>query len=343
MHVGIALGMLLLLGVSLFLWSRGPITSFRTWFNWFDKYDPKKSYRCMPPTLMAYYYSPPFLFGIAKALTRHGTLEHDWYMDFLMSVMRTFGYGVIDKRDNSVLVPRNLCVGLAPDADDPAEALATRDAVNVQIGRSVSVNGKTYTMSQSAVKQWPKSADDWRVLMCLPQDYGGWGCNFQDDKWTGDATVWENAPSNFLWKFYAIPHDSPLVQGFVTNASSWAKKTFFPDAMLPLLGIGQNQTYGGWYGFLQGGDRWGDYNSLMVQRYVWSSALNPTAPANSPCSSPAEYLSSGLSFGLAVAGLFWSAPEEGVAATGAIIKAATAGLAGAGVGSVLGAASQGCF
>jgi len=344
MHAGIVMGMVVLLLVTLFLWSRGPISAFKPWIQWFDKWDPKKQYRCLPATLMAYFYGPVFMYDIAKAVSREGAAPHDWYIDFIMSIMRTYGRGVIPGSKNAIMVPRNICLTLAPDETDTAEAVATRDAVRLSKYFDVTVNGVTLSMSETRVKQWPENDNDWRVLMCAGLDSNGWGCNFSGTDWKGDQSVWEKSPTNFLWKFYAIPYDSALIKGFVTNDQHWAGMTLFPDAMLPLLGVLKNQAEGGWYGFLKGGDRWGGYNSLSVQSYVWSDALNPTQPATDPCSNPAGYITSGLSFGLMAGPMFWSSPEaEGASMAWSVAKALIGGGVAAGIGGALGAASQGCF
>lgn len=327
--------------LTIFLWSRGPIVAFKPWFNWFDKWDSDKQYRCISPTLMAYFYGPVFMFDIAKMISRQDTARYDWYIDFIMMVMRTYGYGIIKGNAGAVLVPRNICESLAPDKTDPKEALLARDAMNFHKGISTIVNGETYTLSADCLKTWPKTPEDWYVIMCAPKEVGGWGCNFKDETWQGDTDAWKTK-TNFLWNFYAIPQDSALIKGFIVKQPTWGGLRLMPDAILPLLGITEGQTYGGWYGFLQRGDMWGNYNSASVQNFVWSSALTPSHPATAPCGSPAEYIGSGLSMGLSVIPFLF--PEEGAEMTaGAVAKIAAGGLMGAGVGGLLGAISQGCL
>lgn len=340
MHTGVVMGMFIMLLVTLVLWSRGPIEAFKPWFEWFDQWDPDKKYRCLTPTLMAYFYGPVFMFDVAKLASIEGAVPQDWYIDFIMSVMRTYGRGVIPgNEDSSVMVPRNICQSLAPDSSDLPAAVDTLNAVKFVKGHSVNINGQDHYMSEDRVKQWPRTAEDWRVLMCDSHN-GGWGCNFSDDKWTGDSNIWENSPTNFLWKFYAIPYDSVLIKGFVTNDESFEGRVLFPDALEPLLGVSVNQNEGGWLGFLKGGDRWGDFNSLMVQSYVWSDALSPKRPATDPCSNLFQCAASGISFGLMTGPLFWklfAKTKWGIVWTG------FCGLISAATGGALGAASQGCF
>lgn len=346
MHVGLVIGALLSFLLSVFLWCMGPLSSFRTWIDWFNQNDPKKLYRCLPPQLMAYYYSPPFLFGGAKLFFRHGAVESDWNVDFLMTVLRSFGYGVAKSQD-AVLVPRNLCKSLAPDDGDPPQALAARDAVNVPHNSSVVVNGKTRILTNGLKGAWPQNEEDWRTFMCLPAEFGGWGCNFDGDQWKGNSGTWTTAKSNFLWRFYSIPYDSELIQGFIVDSVHWAGKNYLPGALLSLLGAEPNSLYGGWYGFLVNGDRWGDYNSFEVQRFVWANALNPQTSATRPCSSPAGYIGSGLGMGMTAAMLapmfLGPAGGEVVWTAGLIAKTTGAAIAGAALGGVVGAAAQGCF
>jgi hypothetical protein len=342
------MGMVIMLLITLFLWSRGPIAAFKPWYEWFDQWDPKKQHRCLPPMLMAYFYGPVFMYDIAKLVSKEGTVPHDWYIDFIMSVMRAFGRGVIPGNKDAILVPRNICVSLAPDESDSDDAVAMMKAVRLEKGTPVTVNdGKTtYTAQGTFNGTWPTDAESWRVLMCGGDDIQGWGCNYSIDSnsWTGDQKTWESSPTNFLWKFYAIPYDSALIKGFITNTSDFQGLKLFPDAMNPLLGVSLNQAEGGWLGFLKGGDRWGDFNSLMVQAYVWADALRPKTPATSPCSNPAEFISSGLSFGLMAGPMFWAAPEVtgAKAMAGAIGKALLGAGVAAGVGGTVGAVAQGC-
>jgi hypothetical protein len=239
-------------------------------------------------------------------------------------------------------------VSLAPDESDSDDAVAMMKAVRLEKGTPVTVNdGKTtYTAQGTFNGTWPTDAESWRVLMCGGDDIQGWGCNYSIDSnsWTGDQKTWESSPTNFLWKFYAIPYDSALIKGFITNTSDFQGLKLFPDAMNPLLGVSLNQAEGGWLGFLKGGDRWGDFNSLMVQAYVWADALRPKTPATSPCSNPAEFISSGLSFGLMAGPMFWAAPEVtgAKAMAGAIGKALLGAGVAAGVGGTVGAVAQGC-
>lgn len=341
------LGSVIMIILTIFLWSRGPIVAFKPWYDWFDKYDPQKQYRrCLSPTIMAYFYGPPIFFDIAKLFITQNEVPHTWYIDFIMSVMRSFGRDIIPGSKDSILVPRNICESLAPDENDPPEALAMRKAMRLRKGTSVNVGGTSIRMPDDGFGKWPVSVDGWRALMCADKGLGGWGCNYSTDKWGEDNDAWGYegvGATNFLWKFYGIPYNSALVKGFVTQSKSFSGLTdLYPDAMKPLLGINDDQDVGGWYGLLRGGDRWGGYNSLMVQSYVWADALDLKAPATSPCSSPVNYLVSGLSMGLAVAPLF--GPEKEAVITGEMIARATGAFAaGSLAGGLLGAASQGCF
>ena len=343
---GFILGSVIMLILSIFLWSRGPVVAFKPWYDWFQTYDRLKQYRCLTPTIMAYFYGPPIFFDIAKLFSRQNEVPHTWYIDFIMSVMRSFGRDVIPGFKDSILVPRNICQSLAPDGDDPPQAQAMIKAMRLRKGTSVNVGGTYINMPDDAVGKWPVSVNGWRVLMCADKGQGGWGCSFSKDTWNDTHDAWENNDNdatNFLWKFYGIPFDSALVKGFVTQSKSFSGLTdLYPDAMNPLLGINDDQEFGGWYGLLRGGDRWGGYNSLMVQSYVWSDALDLKAPATSPCSSPVNYIASGLSTGLCVASLFGPAKEAEIT-TEIIAKAAGAFAAGSLAGGLLGAASEGCF
>lgn len=339
------LGSVIMIILTIFLWSRGPIVAFKPWYDWFNLYDKDKQYRhCLTPTIMAYFYGPPIFFDIAKLLATQNEVPHTWYIDFIMSVMRSFGRGVIPSK-NSILVPRNICKSLVPDKDDPAEAWEMRKSVRLPKGYQVKVGDGYLSMPDDCVGKWPVSDGGWRLLMCANQQDGGWGCSYSADTWNPNETWSYEGPgaTNFLWKYYGIPSNSALIKGFVTQMKSFSGLTdLFPDAMKPLLGVQDDQDVGGWYGFLRGGDRWGDYNSLMVQSYVWAVTLDLKAPATAPCSSPANYLISGLSTGLALLPLF--GPEKGVAmGAEAIAKMFGAFAAGSLTGGVLGAASQGCF
>ncbi len=339
MHLGLILAALVFLSLTVWLWSRQPVVAFRPWLDWWSKFDPQKKYRCVPLTLMAYYYGPRIFFLFAKAFAGHRQgAAQDWYFDFLMSVLRSQARDVV-KVPEAILTPRHICQSLVPGDDDPKDAAAMVKAV--QIGSSgVQVGDDFLYPSEPLMQKWPTNLNDWRILMCADVELGGWGIQFstkdpKNQTWdAGNHDRWSSAPTNFLWRYSAVPNDSLLVIGFLTQGFSWAKAPTYPAAMNPLLGIADLEGgVGGWWGLLTAGQRWGGYSALSLQNYIFSSALQPRAAGTSPCKEPYQLVASGLSMAAMAVPLFWETGPVAVA-----IAAATAG----GLGFGLGAAAQGC-
>jgi hypothetical protein len=343
MQTSLIVGLILLFILTLWIWSQQPIIAFEPWISWYNTYDPEKKYRCMPPRMMAYYYGPSFMFQIAKLFSRNKG-NQDWYNDYLMSLMRSFGRGIRQGDTTSVMVPRNICISLVPDSSDPPDAASMIKKLYIPKGYSVDCGGSHLDAKTSMIGAWPSSIDDWRVLMLAETKVGGWGCKFSLTKenvviWdTDSADAWQSAKTNFLWKFYAIPYNSSLVIGFVTQATSYGKIELFPNVMEPLLGL-NNLGQGGWYGMLLNGEDWGGYGSLEVQAYVFDEILKPSGKNNAPCTNIPSIIGGGVSFGLLAGGLLLKLFES---ETIALPLLAISTVASAFAGGGLTALAQGC-
>lgn len=339
--------------------ARAPIATFRVWLNWFQEWDPKGQYNCFSQHLMAYYFSPKFMFDLAQLFTaKDKVFAHEWYIEFLLSLMRTQGRGIVSS-PYAVLTPRYLCSSVVPGADDPPDV---KNLVNrVYIVNPVTLaDGTRLSPSKPLIHVWPDNPDDWRVLMASPIEAGGWGCNW-DLK--NDPMLWKDNPSwtdtknenytNFLYLYAGIPSDSLLVIGFATKQESWNKGVpLYPSVMHPLLGIKENSSLGGWYGLLTNGDTWANYDSLGVQSYVWGETLSPKVPAHASCSvvrSIGAGISGGVTGGMIAASLLNAGKEAAETAAGGPAGWAVAGASAlgfllfGGASATLDAASQGCM
>lgn len=323
--------------LTIFIISRSPIAAFKPWLNWFDQWDKTKQYRCFSPTLMAYYFSPKFMYLIAKLFTKKNEVfPHDWYIDFIMSMMRAQARGVV-KSDDAILTPRYLCSSVVPGPDDPGDLPNWHKRIHLKKQAiRPGANVDPIMLSKDLYEEWPDNPDDWRALMCADVNDGGWGCKYDQDpqtkkwSWNTDSKVWiddtESRYSNFLAKYSGIPSDSSLIIGFVTGQRSWNGQILYPYVMHPLLGIHDLSSFGGWYGLLQSGDAWKDFDSLEVQSYIWGSNLAHNAPLRANCD-PTRAVASGLS-----GGLMGGAIGAGMLSGGG--EAAVAGAAAAGPGGI---------
>lgn len=183
-----------------FLLSRSPITAFKPWLDWFQRWDETGKYQCFSRTLMAYYYSPRFMYLLAKMFTnKNEVFPKDWYIDFLMATMRSQARGLIP---NAVLTPRYLCESIVPGNDDPGDLPAWKQRIRIGWDPVSPGPGVELRPTKKLLGVWPDNVNDWRVLMCSPPEKGGWGCRYdlQNKQWEktlrGTTIVMHTTPTS---------------------------------------------------------------------------------------------------------------------------------------------------
>jgi hypothetical protein len=273
------LGLFLII-ISVLIVSVQPYINFAPWRDWFQKYGDETTNNCIPLTLMAYYYGPGIFYSIVKSLTQESKVfQHEWTIDFLMSIMQGQAYGLVP---GGVLIPRYLCISLAPELNKPIPGYPN--------GFPSPHNGS-----------WPTDLQGWRTLF-----QNEWGQHIVNGNWSPDTTAWQN-PSNFLYRIWGISAYSPIVEAFVTGQSSSGNIILYPSAMEPLLGITDSGA-GGWYGFVKAGDNWGDMGQDNIRQIVWSSDIpsyikNPPVPTTGKKCDAATVAGGTLSYALAAGGI----------------------------------------
>ena len=243
-YVKIATIVLILLYITI-----SPLLLYKDWFQWWNKYDPKKKYNCMSIADIAYFQKNLILYKI-KTLFDAGnkTFTHDWWIYFMTAFMYGGAVGIVP---DGYVTPKSLCESIVPD----------KYPSNLPGGFG---------------NDWPITIDDWKTLIKL------WG-NIQIDnvnqKYTSNVKAWQSAPNNFF-NTWGIPVDSPIIIGFLTNWTTYNGEAIYADYLHPLLGIQDGLRAGGWMGFLQAGDNFGDRGLVEADRLIWSNDQPPQSIIN---------------------------------------------------------------
>lgn len=126
--------------IFLAIWALAPYTAFSPWRDWFDTYDPKKKYRCLPLASMAYYNAPRFLFELANQTTEaRKTFKDEWQLEFLLSLMRGQAKTIVP---GGILTPKMLCESLVPDSSPhAADAILYGDYVRIKNPNNAYIGG----------------------------------------------------------------------------------------------------------------------------------------------------------------------------------------------------------
>lgn len=195
--------------------------------------------------------------------------------------------------------------------------------------------------SKDPLFAWPTDIPGWKTYMET-----NWGQSWDGTNWTQNLTQWQSN-DNFLHWDWAIPADSPLIEGLITNRSNSKASgvILYPAAINALLGQ-KDSGAGGWYGFLRAGG-WTGIDD--VYRYVWSQDSTPpiltpkiTPAGTKTCDRGAIALSS-ISTGVALGFLAATAPVAAACGPFAPLCFVGAIAIGATTGGLLTASSQKCL
>ena len=218
-----------------------PVVKYKPWYQWWNKYDPEKKYRCFPLSQIAFFESNTLLYLFSGLfVSPKSKFEHNWWIYFITGFMKG---GAIEIVNNGWVTPKNLCESLIPDTA-PNNTVA-----------------------------WPTSSDGWKNAI---QKWGN--IKWDDHHYTGDVNLWQSNPDNFLSKNWGIPYDSGLIIGFLTGFSTSplpGNETLWPDLMEPLLGIKTGIASGGWFGFLQNNDNFAGRGLVEANRLIWANQRPP--------------------------------------------------------------------
>lgn len=310
-----ALGVILLIYLISKLFT--PILAFKPYFDWWNRLGGKQYHSCIDLVALAYWVHFP-LYYYARILTTSETarFQSPGWAYFISNLLTGGAQGVVP---GGTLTPRNICLTLVPETPPTDPDLhgvwPTRVSGDNDSGTDKTKWGWRRLMADWAAVSWPSSSGN---------------------PWTPDEQAWAGNPDNFLAKNFAIPSSSPLVMGFVMNATSYNGVPLYPKAMEPLIGINTGPIgAAGWWGFLQHGDNFGSWGLNEIQSYIWSENV-PTnwsggAGSASRCD-PFGAVSTGLSLGIGAAMLGGAnGPIAGLFTIGSII------------GGGLSAAGSGCF
>jgi len=235
-----------------------PILLFLPWYTWWNKNDPHRKYSCFRLASMAYYkYNYP-LYLLVNILTGPQRFQHDWWVLFLAAIMTGEGKGLVSDNPNEGLcTPKTLCESLIP-SEYPITPLPGK------YGRN-----------------WPENSSEWRGL--LTSWMGMSKIPVTEAEYKPNATIWNNAPNNFLKEWGITPY-SPIVIGYVTGLSTYQNEPVYSTPMEALLGNppggSLGESGGGWWGFLQSGGNFGDRGLDEANRAVWSHEGPPSHIAN---------------------------------------------------------------
>lgn len=224
-----------------------PILLYIDWYQWWNKYDPKRQYRCFSPVAISYYKNNAILYWIYNYLLTPGPnqFKYDWWVIFIGGIISG---EAVEINTGGLCTPRTLCHSLVPDSPP-------------------------YTFFPGIGQRWPQSESEWKpVIMSwlgfttVPTEASGWNPN---------STTW-NVRDNFL-ATWGIPPTSPAVIGFITGNSTFNGDKIWPGTLNPLLGLFSSDglNFGGWFGFLQQGGNFGGFELLEAQRAIWSTEPIP--------------------------------------------------------------------
>ena len=272
-----------------------PILEFKVYIDWWAQYGGKKYPGCIDMVSLAYWQNFPLYYYI-RNLSQSSTkkFESSSWVYFITSLM--FG-GAIGIVPDGVVTPRAICESIIPEYPPSVEG-----------------------------KKWPTAIfcpgkcddDPWGCWKCLISHWGGVTISEDPKEFKFTAKWTEENPDNFFWNDYAMPIDSPMMEGFLTN---WAEdvngQPLYPDAILPLISKKAGIASSGWWGFLQ--QLGGNVTYNEIKRIVWADIVpgnfaNPSARKN--CGSAASQASSmmgGANMALA-AGMLVGGGEIGMVA-----------------------------
>jgi len=176
----------------------------------------------------------------------------------------------------------------------------------------------------------------------------GYPTNFADwhsliSQWAGTTGggTWHQEPDNFLWRDWTIDYDSPIVQAFITQQSSYQGQTWYPHALEFLLQTnGKSGSFMGMMEYISSANTSaGDFDNILwsdIPDWYKRGKNTDDLPPGAECNTPAI---AGSVLSSATSGIFIGAmlaPE-----LGPLGIAIGVGIAAA--GSLIGAAQKKCF
>jgi len=348
-----------------------PLQKFSVWSDWIKQNPIPKNCNvgsvldvstCIPTAQFAYYlYGNNLEYGIAKLfLPVATTFDADWKVQYVTSIMRAYAKGIVP---GGFLTPYNLCCSIVPRPLDefylecvyPNKG-SSWDGAKVVVGKTDSghTSGNSYWdgkaippffPGQGKNSNWGNSMANWKTFIAVVWGvyYDKVGKTFVSSEVCPETTSTGSykyggwyAKSNFLWQLYQIPHDSWMLEAFLSGkaAQTSASPIWHPTAMNPLLGISIGQTQGGgWVGFVREFPAESSMKAATVNTYIYASAPTPSDQKNAQNVKPKSKCDAGSvasgAFGGIMSGAGLGAMVSGpFAPLGALIGGILGGITG---------------
>jgi len=237
-----------------------PLISFQPWLSWWRSHGGSQySKWCFSLYKLAYYeyftlyyYIGEFLSGSDSSFTNPGQAE------FIMMLLINYG---IDIAPTGQMTPKALCDSIIPEVT--SEWKPSEQSIKI-----INANISDWKTSDG----WPQGS--YTMWIDIVKDWGGSG----GIQTPGNATTWQGAEDNFLYKWYGIEYNSLAIRAFVSGQATLDGNHLDRSIIKTMLGFvpATGWTAGGWWGMLRNltGSDW-DYGSY--QRLFWESENAPSS------------------------------------------------------------------
>ena len=266
-----------------------------------------KNSKCFPTTLLLYYDSSDFVFSIINAFTLSSQqFTYRWQVDFLLSIV---SYSFKSKKN--FLEEPMLCKSVEPLDNKifkcprlDQEIIVVRASRNQFTVEDVRKFYRMLRNCQLDVDMWPgkvqetcsKAFNDkfgrremWKCILAAWGLYvgDGKGASVECTGYQVDENVcvvqqlWE-VPDNFLYQWYNLPADSPMLVAFVTgkyqDANGWLLLPQVFESLVGLSRLSSAEVTGGWSGFVRSIGRASNWGIDEILTILYSDLKHNVIP-----------------------------------------------------------------